>query len=56
MPTGVRFKRKKQYFNNPPLHRAGWNERFYLSSVQNNSKSHPFFKEYFDKPLKQKND
>lgn len=39
------------FYRQVPLHRAPWNERFYLSSVMNNAKPHKYFREYFDKPM-----
>jgi len=32
------------------MHKAPWNERFYVTSVLNNAKPHKFFREFFDKP------
>jgi hypothetical protein len=31
-----------------------WNERFQITESKNNESFHPYFKEYFDKPIKKK--
>lgn len=36
--------KKYAYFKEQPLHKAPWNERFFVTSVLNNALPHKFFR------------
>eukprot|EP00347_Sterkiella_histriomuscorum_P008727 403343983 len=54
----ARYKKPNNfsYFNENPLHKAPWNERFFVTSVLNNAIPNNFFREFFDKPQRQRID
>lgn len=48
--TGTYFRPKKQN----QLHSRAWNDRFSVTYSKDNDKYHTFYKEFFDKNIKQK--
>jgi hypothetical protein len=52
-PTDYRIRIKKP-LKQKKIHSRAWNDRFNVTYSKDNEKYHTYFKEFFDKPIKQK--